>query len=90
MASAFIKFNYVLNPNTLNIAFFKISVQILITIREHQAQKDYRCVIVARTLSGFISKNLYTLGLSNAIDLPYIRILLQFLHKFPLMEISLF
>ncbi|RNA10746.1 hypothetical protein BpHYR1_002707 [Brachionus plicatilis] len=28
--------------------------------------------------SGFISKNLYTLGLSNAIDLPYIRILLQF------------
>ncbi|RNA11127.1 hypothetical protein BpHYR1_018581 [Brachionus plicatilis] len=28
--------------------------------------------------SGFISKNLYTLGLSNAIDLPYIRILLKF------------
>ncbi|RNA02084.1 hypothetical protein BpHYR1_016854 [Brachionus plicatilis] len=28
--------------------------------------------------SGFISKNLYTLWLSNAIDLPYIRISLQF------------
>ncbi|RNA22316.1 hypothetical protein BpHYR1_034584 [Brachionus plicatilis] len=30
--------------------------------------------------SGFMSKNLYTLGLSNAIDLPYIRILFMDLH----------
>ncbi|RNA39973.1 hypothetical protein BpHYR1_012438 [Brachionus plicatilis] len=50
--------------------FFKIQVQALKFLNTKEE--------IYAKIQNFISKNLYTFGLSNAIDLPYIRIFLQF------------
>ncbi|RNA33760.1 hypothetical protein BpHYR1_016196 [Brachionus plicatilis] len=50
--------------------FYSIQLDLSFSLMNDQEMKF--------SIGSFMSKNLYTLGLSNAIDLPYIRILLQF------------